>query len=162
MISFTFEHIKLYSIFVTIFTIIYLILYYKKGINKTIIGYIYAIFHCIEFAVCFIFIIIGFTILIGIIQGKMEILAAILSIGWFIICIFITKRNVYKDFNVIIPIKFDNDPIGLLFRAVAIIIIPIFIYIIYNVWGNWGQVIGITIVGIIMSGGFWLLSSIVL
>ena len=159
MISFTYEQVKLYSAFAILFTIIYLILYYKKGINKTIIGYIYAIFHCIEFALCFIFIIIGTTILIKIIQGKIEVLAAILSIGWFIICAFIAKRNVYNDFNIVIPIGFKNDPIGLLFRAVSIIIIPVFTYIIYNCWGNWPQVIAISICGIIMSFGFWFLSS---
>lgn len=100
MLSFTIEEIENYFKAVLIFTVLYLILYKYKGINKTFKGYIQAIESVITYAVCGMFVIVGCGLILGVIEQKSGYLGLPIPITWFMLVIYIIKHSVKQDFGI--------------------------------------------------------------
>lgn len=121
MLEFTNKDIRIFVIGVTIFTVLYLCLFSKKGMNINIRGYISAFISCIMYGVCSIFIIVGLGIVRQAIKQHSENIGyVILCLGWLILSSIIVMKLIEKDFN----IKFE-----FLSRIRAFIFKDIFKYI---------------------------------
>ena len=157
MLSFTFEQVKTYGIGIAILMVIYIIIYKYKGINQNLNGYISAIKSCIFYGVCGVFIIVGVGVLKQLIIQKSNYLAAIIPIGWFVLCLFIIKSCILNDFGIEI---YKFNIMGFIMRIIFSILykyVPIFFAVLcflaaYDSRSNIFQVIALIIVGVICLG----------
>lgn len=98
MLEFTYDEVKKYLLGVIVFTAIYLLVFYKKGKNKSMIGYMNAIKSCIVYAVIGVFFVVG----IGIIKlafEQLEYMALLIPLGWLLIIYLVLKECLKNDFD---------------------------------------------------------------
>lgn len=101
------EQIIIFIVLAIIGTILYVIIYNKKGSDKNIQGYIGAIKNCLGLAIVLFFIVIGIEW--GFLLIKEQVYAGlIVPLGWFIIAYNIIKNILNKDFNLNIHIFNQN------------------------------------------------------
>lgn len=109
MLEFTNNDIKKYLIGVLIFTVIYMLIYHKKGFRRDIIGYIGALKSCFFYSIVFIFFMVGIGLInIGVIERMYTVL--LVPLGWLLLGYLIVKNRLKKDLNIGISIfKFSPD-----------------------------------------------------
>lgn len=112
MLEFTFDQVRIFFVIALIFSILYLILYKNKGVDKTLKGYILAVKSCIMYIVFAIFIIVGYGLVIAIIAQGNNYLGIIIPIGWYIICAEGIKGCIHRDFGIMI---YKKDIMGFIF-----------------------------------------------
>lgn len=96
--EFTNEQVKIFIISAIIGSIIYMLIYSKKGQNKSVSGYFLALMHCFSLAVISIFIIIG-NWLIKVCLTQLVYVGLIIPIGWFFIAYNLIKQILNNDFG---------------------------------------------------------------
>lgn len=97
------EQIKIFTISVIIGTIIYMIIYSRKGKNKSVLGYFGVLKSCFSLAIISIFIIFG-VYLIKVCLTQQLYLGVIIPIVWFFIAYIWIKNILNRDFGLDIHI----------------------------------------------------------
>jgi len=101
--EYTAEQVKMFFIVAIIGSIIYMLIYSKKGQERNATGYFVAVSHCFTLTVVSIFIVVGFG-LIKVCLTQPLYAGLIIPFGWFFIAYNIIKNFLNEDFGLNIHI----------------------------------------------------------
>ena len=161
MLVYTFEQAKIVLIAGLIFSIMYLILY--KGKKQSVGGYVSAIRNCVTYLICGIFAIVGCGLTIKIIEQRTAYMGLLISVTWYMLCLYLIKRAIQKDFGIdideikiikyiFIPYKFILyviEHLSFIGKHGGIILGGIMWFLAYTCRENIVQAISLVLVGII-------------
>lgn len=96
--------VEIFSIAVIIFSLLYMFIFYKKGVNRTVGGYIRALYNCFIYAVAGLFFVVGLLLTkLAISEGQYVII--IIPLVWLFIEYSLVKKGLLTDFNLDISIN---------------------------------------------------------
>lgn len=98
MLEFTSGQIIIFLILSVLLSVFYLIIYSKKGANKTVYGYVTALGHCFVYAILAFFGIVGIGLVKEAITSS-QLAILVVPIGWLLLIFIILRKSLKTDFN---------------------------------------------------------------